>query len=90
MSKLTIVQFKKPWRGYGPKEKAGFSAAQAEALVEGGFATFIAGKSPAAPSKAAGASKGGQAKDAEKQAEQQPKEPPATGDQEPADDDRKP
>ena len=38
MSKPTIVKFIKPWNGYGPKEIAGFSAEQAERLVQAGVA----------------------------------------------------
>ena len=38
MSKPTIVKFTKPWNGYGPKEIAGFSAEQAERLVQAGVA----------------------------------------------------
>jgi hypothetical protein len=54
MSKKTIVDFIKPWRGYAPGEKAGFDEAQAEALRAAGVAT-IGGKGAAKTSNKAGA-----------------------------------
>lgn len=96
MSKMVIVQFKKPWRGYGPDEKAGFEAEQAEKLVAGGFAELVNRKAPTG-------AKGGQAKKSEQQpsgaqaGDQKAGEeglPPDAGDQtggqNPEDDDRKP
>lgn len=46
MSKLTIVDFIKPWRGYAPGEKAGFDNDTALALKDAGVAT-IGGKGAA-------------------------------------------
>lgn len=39
MSKLTPVTFTKAWRGYSAGETAGFTAEQAQALIDGGVAT---------------------------------------------------
>ncbi|WCD82990.1 hypothetical protein [Pseudomonas sp. TUM22785] len=47
MEKKEIVQFVKPWRGYAPKEKAGFDAETAKALEKAGIA-FPPGKAPKA------------------------------------------
>lgn len=56
MSKLTPVTFIKPWRGYSDGETAGFSAEQAQQLIEAGVASKPGKQPPAAktaPAKAA-------------------------------------
>lgn len=55
MSKLTPVTFTKAWRGYSAGETAGFSAEQAQALIDGGVAAKPGqqpAKAKAAPAKA--------------------------------------
>ncbi|MGV6473501.1 hypothetical protein [Azotobacter vinelandii] len=55
MSKLTPVTFTKAWRGYSAGEIAGFTAEQAQALIDGGVATQPGqppAKAKAAPVKA--------------------------------------
>lgn len=58
MSKLTPITFAKSWRGYSAGETAGFTAEQAQQLLDAGVATKP-GKQPpaakAAPAKAADA-----------------------------------
>lgn len=56
MSKLTPVTFTKAWRGYSAGETAGFTAEQAQSLIDAGVATKPGKQSStgkAAPAKAA-------------------------------------
>lgn len=77
MSKLIPVTFTKAWRGYSAGETAGFSAEQAQALIDAGTAT--------APGKQAAAAKSAGAKPAVA-----PTAPPADAPVTAAADDEKP